>query len=391
MVCIIIAAAGQGKRMGSGINKVFIPLVDKTVLVHTVLAACAVQDVNSLIITAAVAETETVSSLLSGYNLPVPWQVVAGGNERQHSIANALAAVPDHTDIVVVQDGARPLAEPHLFNTAVAAARQYQAAIVAVPVKDTIKSVDTTGWVTGTPDRRALWAVQTPQAFDAKLLKTAYHRAAQDGYLGTDDAALVERLGIRVKIVQGDYRNIKITTSEDLIIAETLLANRQEAMSMIRSGIGYDVHRLVPERKLILGGVDIPYTQGLDGHSDADVLLHAVKDALLGAAALGDIGRHFPDTDGHYKGISSLVLLDKVRTILFKHGYTVNNIDATIVAQKPKLAPYIDKMNSNIAETLGIDVSQVNVKATTTEGLGFTGQGQGIAAYATATIIGTQV
>ncbi|WP_245824116.1 2-C-methyl-D-erythritol 2,4-cyclodiphosphate synthase [Sporomusa malonica] len=160
---------------------------------------------------------------------------------------------------------------------------------------------------------------------------------------------------------------------------------------MIRSGIGYDVHRLVPERKLILGGVDIPYTLGLDGHSDADVLLHAIKDALLGAAALGDIGRHFPDTDGRYKGISSLALLGEVREILARNGYTVNNIDATIVAQKPKLAPYIARMNSNIAETLGIDVGQVNVKATTTEGLGFAGQGQGIAAYATATIIGARV
>ncbi|HWR45319.1 2-C-methyl-D-erythritol 4-phosphate cytidylyltransferase [Sporomusa sp.] len=391
MVCVIIAAAGQGKRMGGGINKVFIPLLDKPVLLHTVLAACVTQDVSSLIVTAAVEEIESVSSLLSGCNLPVSWQVVPGGNERQHSIDNALKAVPVSADIVVVHDGARPLAEPALFNQAVATARQYRAAIVAVPVKDTIKSVDTTGWVTGTPDRRTLWAVQTPQAFDAKLLKAAYAQAAQDGYLGTDDAALVERLGTKVKIVQGDYQNIKITTPEDLTFAETLLANRQEAIGMIRSGIGYDVHRLVPERKLILGGVDIPYTLGLDGHSDADVLLHAIKDALLGAAALGDIGRHFPDTDGRYEGISSLALLAEVRAILARHGYTVNNIDATIVAQKPKLAPYIAKMNSNIAETLGVDVSQVNVKATTTEGLGFAGQGQGIAAYATATIIGVRV
>uniref|UniRef100_UPI003FA1E728 2-C-methyl-D-erythritol 2,4-cyclodiphosphate synthase n=1 Tax=Sporomusa rhizae TaxID=357999 RepID=UPI003FA1E728 len=156
---------------------------------------------------------------------------------------------------------------------------------------------------------------------------------------------------------------------------------------MIRSGIGYDVHRLVPERKLILGGVEIPYSLGLDGHSDADVLLHAIKDALLGAAGLGDIGRHFPDTDGRYKGISSLKLLAEVQGILASHGYHVNNIDATIVAQKPKLASYIGQMNQNIAEVLSVSVSQVNVKATTTEGLGFAGQGLGIAAYATATII----
>uniref|UniRef100_UPI003FA30047 2-C-methyl-D-erythritol 2,4-cyclodiphosphate synthase n=1 Tax=Sporomusa aerivorans TaxID=204936 RepID=UPI003FA30047 len=160
---------------------------------------------------------------------------------------------------------------------------------------------------------------------------------------------------------------------------------------MIRSGIGYDVHRLVAERKLILGGVDIPYDQGLDGHSDADVLLHAIKDALLGAAALGDIGRHFPDSDDRYKGISSLKLLAEVGNILAAHGYAINNIDATIVAQRPKLAPYIMRMNQNIAEILGLNSNQVNIKATTTEGLGFAGQGQGIAAYATATIFNTQV
>ncbi|WP_236614545.1 2-C-methyl-D-erythritol 2,4-cyclodiphosphate synthase [Sporomusa ovata] len=159
---------------------------------------------------------------------------------------------------------------------------------------------------------------------------------------------------------------------------------------MVRAGIGYDVHRLVPKRKLILGGVDIPHTLGLDGHSDADVLLHAIKDALLGAAALGDIGRHFPDTDGRYQGISSLKLLADVRQILSKNGYRVNNIDATIVAQKPKLATYIPQMNSNIAAALGIAINQINVKATTTEGLGFAGQGEGMAAYATATIITAQ-
>ncbi|MDF2568867.1 MAG: ispDF [Sporomusa sp.] len=391
MVCLIIAAAGQGKRMGAGINKVLIPLLGKPVLVHTVLAACAVQDVSSLIVTAAAEEIETMNLLLSELDIPMAWQVVAGGSERQYSIANALKAVPNDADIIVVHDGARPLIDASLFNQAVMAARQFQAAIVAVPVKDTIKSADTAGWVLGTPDRRNLWAVQTPQAFSASLLKEAYERAAKDGYLGTDDATLIERMGVKVKVVQGNYQNIKVTTPEDLRFAGMLLANRQEEIGIIRSGIGYDVHRLVPERKLILGGVDIPHLMGLEGHSDADVLLHAIKDALLGAAALGDIGRHFPDTDGRYKGISSLVLLGEVREILARNGYNVNNIDATIVAQKPKLAPYISQMNCNIAEVLGINVGQVNVKATTTEGLGFAGEGQGIAAYATATIIVAQV
>ncbi|MEL7634753.1 MAG: 2-C-methyl-D-erythritol 4-phosphate cytidylyltransferase [Sporomusa sphaeroides] len=391
MVCVIIAAAGQGKRMGSSVNKVFLPLAGKSVLAYSVLAASAARGVTHIVVTAAPEATATVSRLLAELALPVSWQVVAGGSERQYSIANALSVVPDNTAMIIVHDGARPLAQTALFDQAVAAARQHQAAIAAVPVKDTIKAADDAGLVTGTPDRRTLWAVQTPQAFSAKVLRSAYQQAAQDGYLGTDDAALVERLGIAVKLVPGSYENLKITTPEDLRLAEVLLAKEQEVKTMIRSGIGYDVHRLVPERKLILGGVEIPYTLGLDGHSDADVLLHAIKDALLGAAGLGDIGRHFPDTDGRYKGISSLKLLVEVGAILNRHGYCVNNIDATIVAQKPKLAPYIAQMNQNIAEALQLAVGQVNVKATTTEGLGFAGQGQGMAAYATASIMAAKV
>ncbi|MBP2637658.1 MAG: ispDF [Firmicutes bacterium] len=391
MVCVIIAAAGQGKRMGSAVNKVLLPLAGQVVLAHTVLTACQAEAVTSLILTVAPEETAIVSKLLDGLNLPIPWQVVAGGSERQYSIANALQVVEPTAEIVVVHDGARPMAEPALFNQVIAAACNQQAAIAAVPVKDTIKTTDQAGWVTGTPDRRSLWAVQTPQAFKRELLATAYNQALQDGYLGTDDAALVERLGTKVKIVTGSYLNIKITTPEDLQFAETVMTKRQEDKKMIRAGIGYDVHRLVPERKLILGGVEVSYTLGLEGHSDADVLLHAIKDALLGAAALGDIGRHFPDSDERFKGISSLKLLCEVREILSKHGYIVNNIDATIVAQKPKLAPYIAQMNTNIADALGVSETQINVKATTTEGLGFAGQGQGIAAYATATIMAVQV
>ena len=391
MVCVIIAAAGQGKRMGSPINKVLLPLAGKSVLAHTVQAACQVAAVTSIIVTAATEELETISKLLASLNLSVPWQVVLGGSERQYSIANALKVVAAAAEIVVVHDGARPLAETSLFNHVIAVAREARAAITAVPVKDTIKIADSSGWVTSTPDRHTLWSVQTPQAFERELLVAAYEQAMQEDYLATDDAALVERLGTKVKVVPGNYQNIKITTPEDLQFAETVLGGRQEARIMIRAGIGYDVHRLVSERKLILGGVEIPYMLGLDGHSDADVLLHAIKDALLGAAALGDIGRHFPDTDGRYKGISSLKLLAEVRQILSRNGYIVNNIDATIVAQKPKLAAYITQMNINIAEALGVASSQINVKATTTEGLGFAGQGEGIAAYATATIIPAQV
>ncbi|MDD4600910.1 Bifunctional enzyme IspD/IspF [bioreactor metagenome] len=388
MVTAIIAAAGQGKRMGRGINKVFIPLSHCPVLVHTVRKFSHCEIVDNLIIVTGPDEVGEVKALLAGLKNIKPWQVIAGGSERQYSICNALAAVDDQTEITIVHDGARPLVDVETIEKVVATARQYRAAGVAVPVKDTIKTVDAEGFIIDTPPRDTLWAIQTPQAFNTSLLRQAYTSAAQEGYLGTDDASLVERLGVKVKIVSGSYNNLKITTPEDLLLAEAIL-QQGCGSNMVRAGIGYDVHRLVERRKLILGGVEVPYSLGLEGHSDADVLLHAIKDALLGAAALGDIGRHFPDTDDRYKGVSSLLLLVKVQEIVANQGYRVNNIDATIVAQRPKLADYIPQMAKNIAKALDVSEKQVNVKATTTEGLGFAGQGEGIAAYAVATIMKT--
>lgn len=370
--------------MGRDVNKVFLPLAGRPVLARSAAAVAACPEVDGLVVVVAPGEEEQAAAALAG--LAKPWRVVAGGRERQDSVANALAAVPDDCDIVVIHDGARPLVEPEAVSAAVAAAREAGAAVVAVPAKDTIKQADTAGLVVATPDRKALWAVQTPQVFAAALLRRAYAAAAEAGVLATDDAALVERLGHMVKLVPGSYRNIKVTTPEDLVMAEALLAS---GVTMVhRFGIGYDVHRLVAGRRLVLGGEDIPHERGLDGHSDADVLLHAVKDALLGAAALGDIGRHFPDSDERYRGASSLDLLAAVGEKLAAAGWRVHNIDAVIVAEKPKLAPHIPAMNANIASVLGLDAGQVNVKATTTEGLGFAGRREGIAAYAVASIVG---
>lgn len=395
MVTVIIPAAGQGKRMRKGSNKVFLPLVDMPVLLHSVLTFSACSEVDNLVIVVAPDEVEQVKTMLDSLMEIKPWQVVAGGRERQNSIANAMKVVAKATKIILVHDGARPLVTEQCIKNVIEAATLYQAAVVAVAVKNTIKTVDEDGWVTGTPERRTLWSIQTPQGFDARLLRKAYEQAEKVGYIGTDDASLVERLGIKVKVVCGSYDNLKVTTPEDLTIAEALLKERKnifqdkgsEMENMIRVGMGYDVHKLIKGRKLVLGGVIIPYEQGLDGHSDADVILHAIKDALLGAAALGDIGRHFPDTDMQYKGVSSLVLLRRVGEIIAENGYLVSNLDATIVAQRPKVATYIPEMNRNIAAALGIEIEQVNVKATTTEGLGFAGKGEGIAAYAVASIV----
>lgn len=226
-----------------------------------------------------------------------------------------------------------------------------------------------------TPDRSTLFAVQTPQVFDYALLLGALQNAKQKGLSLTDDCSAVEALGMTVLLTDGSEENIKITTPLDLDIAGLILKREADAM---RIGHGYDVHRLVEGRKLILGGVEIPFEKGLDGHSDADVLVHAVMDALLGAAALGDIGKLFPDNDERYLGADSVELLKKVRDVLQEHGWKPGNLDATVIAQRPKLAPYIDTMRKRIADALETDAENVSVKATTEERLGFTGSGEGI-------------
>ncbi len=383
MITAIIAAAGSGKRMGSEINKIFLTIHNVPIIARSAAAIAACPEVDELIIVGAASEIDKLAEVLRQYQPGKPWRIVAGASERQYSITNALQAVSQETKLILVHDAARPLIDPAVVKQVIDGARTHKAAVVAVPVKDTIKIIDNEKYVVETPPRQTLWSIQTPQGFDATLLREAYARALKDGFLGTDDAGLVERLGKKVKIVPGGYNNIKITSPEDLRIAEALLGERKD----MRVGIGYDVHRLTEGRKLILGGIEIPHSHGLDGHSDADVLLHAIKDALLGAAALGDIGRHFPDTDLQYKGASSVMLLARVRELLAEKGYVVHNVDATIIAEKPKLAPYISQMNNTIAETLQITLDQVNVKATTTETLGFTGRREGIAAQAAVTII----
>ena len=226
------------------------------------------------------------------------------------------------------------------------------------------------------PDRATLYAVQTPQCFRrARYTQALAAVTGEKARLVTDDCSLFELAGLPVRLTEGDYANYKITTKEDLQKEKTM-----------RIGHGYDVHRLVEDRKLIMGGVEIPYEKGLLGHSDADVLLHAVMDAVLGAAALGDIGQHFPDNDPAYKGADSLALTREVARIIAEHGYKVGNIDATILCQRPKLAPHIPAMRRNIADAFGLPVDAVSVKATTEEHLGFTGEGLGIAAHAVALI-----
>ena len=378
---VIIAAAGSSSRMGTGVDKQFVILAGKPVLWHTINVFKQLPQIHQILVTVSPGNAERVAALLQQTLADIPWQIVPGGAERQDSVRNALQLVSPSVELVLVHDGARPFVEPECVLKSMQAAAETGAAVVAVPVKDTIKLADAAGGVKQTLDRSSLWQVQTPQTFRRELLLKAHEQAAAAGVVATDDAALVEWAGGSVSLVRGTYYNFKVTTPEDLVLAEAVAAERS-GRQMQRVGFGYDVHQFVAGRPLMLGGVEVPHDRGLEGHSDADVLLHAISDALLGAAGLGDIGKHFPDTDPRYKGISSLLLLREVCRKLKEAGYTAQNLDAVIAAQEPKLAPYIARMNETIAAALDIPVSQVNVKATTTEHLGFVGRKEGIAAQA---------
>ena len=378
---VIIAAAGSSSRMGMGVDKQFVILAGKPVLWHTINVFKQLPQIHQILVTVSPGNAERVAALLQQTLADIPWQIVPGGAERQVSVRNALQLVSPSVELVLVHDGARPFVEPECVLKSMQAAAETGAAVVAVPVKDTIKLADAAGGVKQTLDRSSLWQVQTPQTFRRELLLKAHEQAAAAGVVATDDAALVEWAGGSVSLVRGTYYNFKVTTPEDLVLAEAVAAERS-GRRMQRVGFGYDVHQFVAGRPLMLGGVEVPHDRGLEGHSDADVLLHAISDALLGAAGLGDIGKHFPDTDPRYKGISSLLLLREVCRKLKEAGYTAQNLDAVIAAQEPKLAPYIARMNETIAAALDIPVTQVNVKATTTEHLGFVGRKEGIAAQA---------
>lgn len=367
-VTAIIVAAGASRRMG--FDKLSYRLPDGQTVLEKSCAALAAHPAVTQLVLVAGANRETCERIAQ--RCPKPCVVVAGGETRADSVRHGLEVASG--ELVAIHDAARPFVSQAVITAALQAAAQTGAAAPAVPVKDTIKVADADGRVQNTPDRATLYAVQTPQCFSRKLYLEALERVTgEKAHLVTDDCSLFELADFPVTLTQGDYENYKITTKEDLQKEKTM-----------RIGHGYDVHRLVEGRKLILGGVDIPYEKGLLGHSDADVLLHAIMDAVLGAAALGDIGKHFPDTDPAYKGADSLALTRAVAKLIAEHGYTVGNIDATILCQAPKLAPHIAAMRQNIANAFGIPLDAVSVKATTEEHLGFTGEGLGIAAHAVA-------
>ncbi len=371
-ISAIIAAAGSSTRMG--FNKLFAKIGADDVISLSVRKLSLNSQISNIVIVTKPKLFEQIDAICKKECKEKPYRIVFGADTRQESVFNGIRACDEDTDLFVIHDGARPFVTDEEINAVINDANAFGAATLAVPVKDTVKVINDTGVIVDTPDRSSLFLAQTPQVFKSDIYKKAMNNCQN---LYTDDCALVESIGQKIKITVGKYSNIKITTIEDLRPLEAVM----------RIGHGYDVHRLVEDRKLVLGGVLIPYEKGLLGHSDADVLIHAIMDALLGAAALGDIGKHFPDTDNSFKDIDSMILLSKTKDVLSNNGFTVNNIDSTIVAQAPKVAPYIEKMRSNIAKTLQIDISRVSVKATTTEHLGFEGRKEGISAYSAVTVL----
>ena len=381
-ISAVLVAAGSSTRMG--FDKLSFDLGGETVLHRSIRAFDQCPQIGEIVLVAG-KNRAFVEQQAVGCTKPV--QIVAGGATRAESAKNGVLAA--HGELVAVHDAARPFVSPAVIAAVLKAAARCGAAAPAVPVKDTIKqavpgdgkTVPEACLVHSTPDRSTLYAVQTPQCFDrTQYLAALQELDAEKARLVTDDCSLFELTGRPVQLTQGDYANLKITTREDLPRPV------QKEETRMRIGHGYDVHRLVEGRKLILGGVEIPFEKGLLGHSDADVLAHAVMDAVLGAAALGDIGQHFPDNDPAYAGADSLELARHVARILSEHGWRVENIDATILCQRPKLAPHIPAMRANLAAAFGLPVDAVSVKATTEEHLGFTGEGLGIAAHAVALI-----
>lgn len=375
----IILAAGSGRRMKSETTKQRIELMNESVLFRSVRAFCECDDVSYITVVCRSDEVEWAVSQIRGMEKVIA--VIPGGESRMESAQIGFLNTPDDADLVAIHDAARCLVTPEIVSKVISAAIEHGAATAGCYFTDTVKALEN-GYITSTIDRERLFFAHTPQVFSRKLYKEALDSVGPE--LVTDDNMLIEQIGKTVFPVNTGKYNIKLTSAEDISYAEYLL-ERRERMEM-RIGHGYDVHRLSDGRRLVLGGVEIDYPKGLLGHSDADVLTHAIMDALLGAAALGDIGRRFPDNDNSYKDISSLVLLGKVGDLLRSNGYTIQNIDATLVLQRPKVSPYVDKMIDNIAEILGIERGKVNIKATTEEGLGFSGREEGACAHAVALI-----
>lgn len=379
-VTAIIAAGGAGRRFGAPVPKQMLELDGRSILEHSVEVFAAHPAIAEIIV---VLPSDSAAA-------PPPWLagraprvlVVAGGQRRQDSVANGFDAADAAADVLLVHDAARPFVTAEVISRVIAAAAAHGAAIAAIPVSDTVKRVerlDGDPVIIETIPRDALYLAQTPQGFARGVLRDAV-ALGRSGVEATDEAALAERAGHRVHLVDGAQGNVKITTAEDLDAAR----GRAAGPDRCRIGVGYDLHRLVPNRRLIVGGVEVPAELGALGHSDGDVICHAVTDALLGGVSAGDIGQHFPDVDARWKDASSVELLRQMVDLVRARGFAVVNVDVVVVLERPKLGPHRSRIVRTLAGALGIEPASVSVKAKTNEGVDAVGRGEAIAAHAVA-------
>ena len=371
---VILLAAGKGLRAGLKQNKMFAQLAGRTPLEYSLRACKKAGCFENAVIVCQECEMQKARRI-AGRLFPHAIYAV-GGVTRQESAYAGLRALPADADIVAIHDGARCFITPELIVRCVQSCEVYGSGVAGRRCTDTVKTIDAADYFVHTLNRDEIILVETPQVFRRAEIAEAYEAAFRDGFTGTDDAGLMERIGKPVRLVESREENFKLTIPHDFIRGERQLWESRQ----MRVGQGYDIHALVPGRRLILGGVEIPHEKGLSGHSDADALTHALIDALLGAAALGDIGEWFPDTDPAYQGADSMLLLEQVREALEDKFWEILNIDATIFAEKPKLSPYKEGIRQNIAEALNLSLEQVNSKAKTAEKFGAVGGGEAIAA-----------
>lgn len=378
-VTAIIPAAGKGERIG--FKKQFFRLGGKSLIDYSLQVMQSHDDIKKIILAVPVADLERIRKYVADLVVYDKVSVIGGGQTRQETVKFALREVGAASDVVIIHDGARPFVDKRLVDSVIDGALNYGAVVLGVPLNDTIKMVDGEEKIIETLPRSRLRSIQTPQGFRRAVIFDAYRQAEHNNRLATDDAGLVEAAGYPVHVLPGNFNNIKITTKEDIDMANAILGSHS-----FRMGFGVDIHQLVGGRDLVLGGVKIPYTKGCLAHSDGDVLIHALMDALLGAAGMTDIGTHFPPDDESYRDISSLSLLGRVFDLLCRNNWRVGNIDCTIALEKPRIASYITAMKVKISEVLQFGQDSINIKATTAEGLGPIGTGEGVAAYVVATI-----
>lgn len=382
-VTAIIAAAGSGRRLASDVPKQFLEIGGVSLLQRAVAAFRAVPRVTGLVVVTRAEAVDDVTQSIAGGGVPAI--VVAGGDTRQASVAAAFDRVAPEADYVLVHDAARPFVTRAVIERTLDAAVESGAAIAAIGARDTVKQAGHeagVAFVERTLAREQIYLAQTPQAFRRDILADAV-RIGREGAVATDESALAELAGHRIRLVDGDVVNFKVTTESDLLLSRGIVGGADAGDGM-RAGTGYDLHRLVSGRPLLLGGVRVPGEVGALGHSDADVVCHAVTDAVLGAAGAGDIGRHFPDTDPAWKDAASVPLLEASVRLVGARGFAIVNVDVTVVLERPKIAGHVPEIQASLARALGIDPSRVSVKGKTNEGLDAVGRGEAIAAHAVA-------